>query len=73
VEPYVAEILENEGNAARDSGDGRNDQNDRHDQQDRAEQDAKGAGCNFVDLGCHTLHIAGSRPGQLLGMPPIRP
>ena len=73
VDPLVAEILEDDGKAAGDSGDGRKNHNDRHDQQDRAEQDANGAGCDFVDLGCHTSHDAGSRPSQLLGMTPNRP
>jgi len=59
VDSLVAEILEHDGNAAGSPGDGREDQNDRHDQQDRAEQAANGAGCDFVDLGCHTSHIAG--------------
>ena len=71
--PVVAEILENEGNPPGDTGDGCEDYDDRHDHQDRVEEDTTGVGCDFVDLGCHTSHVAGPRPDQLLGMTPIRP
>jgi hypothetical protein len=54
VDVPVAEILENERDTAGDAGDSCSHQDDRHDKQDRAKQEANGAGCDFVDLGCHT-------------------